>query len=75
MGKLCWRAERKTIQVSAGQGRAMIKDIRQGLIADGFEVSISKQCRWLELSSAASTTRQAGQRQRLIQLFSNASRL
>lgn len=46
MGKPCWSSERKKIPVPVGQGRAMIEAIRQGLKADGFEVSISRVCRW-----------------------------
>lgn len=46
MEKPCWSSEREEIPVPVGQGRAMIEAIRQGLKADGFEVSISKLCSW-----------------------------
>src|SRR5678816_3094976 len=36
----------KKIAVPAGRGRQMIETIRQGLKADGIQVSISKMCQW-----------------------------
>src|SRR4051794_16399631 len=42
-------ARPKKIAVPVGQGRVVIEAIRQGLKEDGFEVSVSQLCRWLEL--------------------------
>ncbi len=33
----------------AGRGREMILRVQQGLAAEGFEVSVSKLCRWFSL--------------------------
>jgi transposase-like protein len=40
---------RKNAAVPVGRGREMIETIRQGLEADGFDVSISKLCRWFNV--------------------------
>jgi tRNA A37 N6-isopentenylltransferase MiaA len=40
---------RKKIAVLVGGGREMIEALRQGLMEDGFTVSISKPCQWLDI--------------------------
>ena len=40
----------KKIAVPAGRGREVIETIRQGLQADGIAVSISRLCRWFEVT-------------------------
>ena len=42
MAKRCWSYAPEKIAVPAGQGRAMIEGLQQGLKEDGFTVSISK---------------------------------